>query len=150
MPEQDKIHRELDKNRDSALKLIASQLPELGHCKFADYFTAAIGQTLYQKFMANYTWKMWNIPGDELETSMVWADRFHHAYTKTGRQTRGARARRIRSDQVRRPHARQGHPLPGLPEGRLERSLERDGGEVDRRPRPRRRHSGTSTSSRTC
>jgi UDP-galactopyranose mutase len=26
--------------------------------------------------MANYTWKMWNIPGDELETSMVWADRF--------------------------------------------------------------------------
>jgi hypothetical protein len=32
--------------------------------------------------MANYTWKMWNIPGDELETSMVWADRFRHAYTK--------------------------------------------------------------------
>jgi hypothetical protein len=26
--------------------------------------------------MANYTWKMWNIPGDELETRMVWADRF--------------------------------------------------------------------------
>jgi UDP-galactopyranose mutase len=34
--------------------------------------------------MANYTWKMWNIPGDELQTSMVWADRFHHAYTKAG------------------------------------------------------------------
>ena len=32
--------------------------------------------------MANYTWKMWNIPGDELQTSMVWADRFRHAYTK--------------------------------------------------------------------
>jgi hypothetical protein len=32
--------------------------------------------------MANYTWKMWNIPGDRLETSMVWADRFRHAYTK--------------------------------------------------------------------
>jgi UDP-galactopyranose mutase len=27
---------------------------------------------------------MWNIPGDELQTSMVWADRFHHAYTKPG------------------------------------------------------------------
>lgn len=84
MPEREAIHRELNKHRDSAQKLIEAQLPDLGHCTFADYFTAAIGQTLYQKFMANYTWKMWNIPGDELQTSMVWADRFHHAYTKTG------------------------------------------------------------------
>jgi UDP-galactopyranose mutase len=84
MPERETIHRELNKHRDSAQKLIQDQLPELGQCTFADYFTAAIGQTLYQKFMANYTWKMWNIPGDELQTSMVWADRFHHAYTKTG------------------------------------------------------------------
>jgi hypothetical protein len=84
MPEREQIHRELGRNRDSAMKLIQEQLPEIGNCKFADYFTAAIGQTLYQKFMANYTWKMWNIPGDELETSMVWADRFHHAYTKAG------------------------------------------------------------------
>ena len=84
MPEKDQIHRELNKNRDAAQKLIAEQLPELGQCTFSDYFTAAIGQTLYQKFMANYTWKMWNIPGDELQTSMVWADRFHHAYTKPG------------------------------------------------------------------
>ncbi len=83
MPEHEKIHRELRTNRDESMKLIDSQLPELGNCKFADYFTAAIGQTLYDKFMANYTWKMWNIPGNELETSMVWADRFHHAYTKT-------------------------------------------------------------------
>ena len=82
MPEREQIHREVTANRDDQLKLIASQLPELGQCKFGDYFTAAIGATLYQKFMANYTWKMWNIPGDELETSMVWADRFHHAYTK--------------------------------------------------------------------
>src|SRR4029079_12201820 len=59
----------------------------LGQCTFADYFTAAIGQTLYQKFMMNYTWKMWNIPGDELQTSMVWADRFQHAYTKTGEKS---------------------------------------------------------------
>jgi UDP-galactopyranose mutase len=84
MPEREQIHRELGRNRDSAMKLIQEQLPEIGNCKFADYFTAAIGETLYQKFMANYTWKMWNIPGDELETSMVWADRFHHAYTRPG------------------------------------------------------------------
>jgi UDP-galactopyranose mutase len=76
MPERDQIERELRRNRDEALKLIEPQLPEIGNCKFADYFTAAIGPTLYGKFMANYTWKMWNIPGDELETSMVWADRF--------------------------------------------------------------------------
>ena len=87
MPEKDQIHRELNKNRDAAQKLIAEQLPELGQCTFSDYFTAAIGQTLYQKFMANYTRKMWNIPGDELQTSMVWADRFHHAYTKPGEKT---------------------------------------------------------------
>src|SRR5207248_11746713 len=82
MPEREQIERELRENRDQQLKLIESQLPEIGNCKFAEYFTAAIGPTLYNKFMANYTWKMWNIPGDELETSMVWADRFRHAYTK--------------------------------------------------------------------
>ena len=87
MPERETIHRELKTNRDEQLKLIESRLPELGSCKFADYFTAAIGETLYEKFMANYTWKMWNIPGDELETSMVWADRFHHAYSKTGEKS---------------------------------------------------------------
>jgi len=67
MPERETIYRELNRHRDSAQKLIEAQLPELGRCTFADYFTAAIGQTLYQKFMANYTWKMWNIPGDELQ-----------------------------------------------------------------------------------
>jgi UDP-galactopyranose mutase len=76
MPEREQIERELRVNRDENLKLIEAQLPELGNCMFADYFTAAIGQTLYRKFMADYTWKMWNIPGDELATSMVWADRF--------------------------------------------------------------------------
>jgi UDP-galactopyranose mutase len=76
MPEHEQIDRELRENRDGQLKLIEERLPEIGNCKFADYFTAAIGSTLYNKFMANYTWKMWNIPGDELETSMVWADRF--------------------------------------------------------------------------
>ncbi len=77
MPERERIHRELRRNRNADLKLIEEQLPEIGKCKFAEYFTAAIGATLYDKFMANYTWKMWNIPGDQLETSMVWADRFH-------------------------------------------------------------------------
>jgi UDP-galactopyranose mutase len=76
MPEREQIERELRVNRDEKLKLIEARLPELGNCMFADYFTAAIGQTLYRKFMADYTWKMWNIPGDELATSMVWADRF--------------------------------------------------------------------------
>lgn len=76
MPEREAIERELRVNRNEAMKLVESQLPELGNCTFADYFTAAIGPTLYQKFMAHYTWKMWNIPGDELQTSMVWADRF--------------------------------------------------------------------------
>lgn len=90
MPERDVIYKEIAENRDEQLKLIESKLPELGNCTFAEYFTAAIGQTMYQKFMANYTWKMWNIPGNELETSMVWADRFHHAYTKDDKkQTRG-------------------------------------------------------------
>jgi UDP-galactopyranose mutase len=87
MPEKEEIYREVQANRDQNLKLIEGQLPPLGQCKFEDYFTAAIGQTLYQKFMANYTWKMWSIPGNELETSMVWADRFHHAYTKPGEQS---------------------------------------------------------------
>ena len=86
MPERERIYREVQQHRDAQLKLIPDQLPELGQCKFSEYFTAAIGETLYEKFMANYTWKMWNIPGDELETSMVWADRFHHAYTKQNEQ----------------------------------------------------------------
>jgi UDP-galactopyranose mutase len=84
MPEHAAIERELRENRDAQLKLIDERLPEIGDCKFADYFTAAIGATLYNKFMANYTWKMWNIPGDELETSMVWADRFTAASEKGG------------------------------------------------------------------
>ena len=87
MPEREQIERELRENRDAQLKLIEERLPEIGNCKFADYFSAAIGATLYNKFMANYTWKMWNIPGDELETSMVWADRFTAATEKGGAPT---------------------------------------------------------------
>ena len=64
MPEHEVIHKEIAKNRDEKRKLIEARLPTLGECKFADYFTEAMGATLYNKFMANYTWKMWNIPGD--------------------------------------------------------------------------------------
>ena len=46
MPEHDQIERELRINRDASLKLLESQLPEIGDCKFAEYFTAAIGPTL--------------------------------------------------------------------------------------------------------
>src|SRR5258708_9179728 len=49
MPERETIERELRENRDGQLKLIAERLPEIGQCKFADYFTAAIGATLYAK-----------------------------------------------------------------------------------------------------
>ncbi len=87
MPEREQIERELRENRDAQLKLIDERLPEIGNCKFAEYFTAAIGATLYNKFMANYTWKMWNIPGDQLETSMVWADRFQAQSEKGGAPT---------------------------------------------------------------
>src|SRR5258708_14221921 len=87
MPERDVIHAEVRQHRNEQLKLIEDQLPELGHCKFAEYFGAALGPTLYQKFMANYTWKMWNIPGDQLETSMVWSDRFRHPYIQTAYRT---------------------------------------------------------------
>ncbi len=76
MPERDQIEQELRHHRDEQLKLLEPTLPAIGRCTFAEYFTAAIGATLYDKFMADYTWKMWNIPGHELETSMVWADRF--------------------------------------------------------------------------
>jgi UDP-galactopyranose mutase len=76
MPERERIERELRVHRDEQLRLVEERLPQIGECTFAEYFTAAIGQTLYDKFMANYTWKMWNIPGDELQTRMVWADRF--------------------------------------------------------------------------
>ena len=87
MPEHAQIERELRANRDEKMKLIEGQLPVLGECKFGDYFTAAIGETLYRKFMADYTWKMWNIPGDELETSMVWADRFQGEKTGAPKTT---------------------------------------------------------------
>jgi len=62
---------EVRRHRNEQLKLIEDQLPELGQCKFAEYFGAALGPTLYQKFMANYTWKMWN-SSPPLSFATVW------------------------------------------------------------------------------
>ncbi len=89
MPENEKIFHELGLNRDENYKLIPEKLPEIGNCTFEEYFTSAIGTTLYNKFMADYTHKMWNIPGYNLQTSMVWADRFQHSYSKNQKGTRG-------------------------------------------------------------
>lgn len=82
MPEKNKIYDELKAVRDDNWKLKEEKLPKIGDCTFEEYFATAIGKTLYGKFMENYTHKMWNIPGDSLQTSMVWADRFNHAYSK--------------------------------------------------------------------
>lgn len=81
MPEEGKIRSEIAVHRDDDNKLKEDEMPVIGQCSFEEYFQAAVGETLYNKFMANYTWKMWNIPGNELQTRMVWADRFMHAYT---------------------------------------------------------------------
>ena len=89
MPEKELIRKQLSVNRDENLKLITDKLPQLGNCTFEEYFTSAIGSILYDKFMSNYTHKMWNIPGNQLQTSMVWADRFRHAYSKNGDGKRG-------------------------------------------------------------
>lgn len=88
MPNPEQIRKEMMANRDAGMKLVAEQLPVIGECKFSEYFTSAIGDSLYKKFMENYTWKMWNIPGNNLETSMVWADRFHHAYSKDSKSNK--------------------------------------------------------------
>lgn len=75
MPDSAQIWEELKKHRDENNKLKYDELPKLGQCKFNEYFEAAIGPTLYKRFMKEYTHKMWGIHGDELETCMVWADR---------------------------------------------------------------------------
>ena len=83
MPDKDIIYEQLRENRDENWRLKEEQLPVIGECMFEDYFVAALGLNLYNKFMRNYTWKMWNIPGEKLKTSMVWADRFQHAYSSS-------------------------------------------------------------------
>jgi UDP-galactopyranose mutase len=75
MPDADQIWLELSQHRDQNNKLNYNALPRIGVCKFNEYFEAAIGPTLYNRFMKEYTHKMWGIHGHELETCMVWADR---------------------------------------------------------------------------
>lgn len=82
MPDRDAILAQLPANRDRSMKLVEEKLPVLGQCSFEEYFVAALGRNLYEKFMAQYTWKMWGIPGHVLQTSMVWADRIKDAYQK--------------------------------------------------------------------
>lgn len=78
MPDKKNILKFLSIHRDKDLKLIIKELPIIGKCTFADYFKAVIGKPLFDKFMKNYTHKMWNIDPKELQTSMVWADRVKH------------------------------------------------------------------------
>jgi UDP-galactopyranose mutase len=82
MPDKTKILKELDIPREAGY-LIPDRIPKLGECNFQDYFVSVIGSTLYDKFMRNYTQKMWNIPGDDLQTSMIWADRVKDDYDKS-------------------------------------------------------------------
>jgi UDP-galactopyranose mutase len=81
MDNKEQILSEIKTFRDENLKLKDDEMPKIGECSFEDYFQSAVGKTLYNKFMNNYSEKMWNIPGDKLETRMVWADRFLHAYS---------------------------------------------------------------------
>lgn len=80
MPDKEVILKQLQTNRDKNFKLIEAKMPVIGQCSFEEYFVAALGRNLYDKVMKNYTHKMWNIPGDELKTSMVWADRIKNNY----------------------------------------------------------------------
>lgn len=82
MPDAQEIYAQLVQNRDDNLRLVKERLPVLGHCTFEEYFVAAIGWNLYRKFMEQYTWKMWGIPGHSLQTSMVWADRVKDHYER--------------------------------------------------------------------
>ncbi|MBI2830681.1 MAG: FAD-dependent oxidoreductase [Chloroflexi bacterium] len=80
MPDAKEIIQQLSANRDKNMKLVEEKLPRMGHCTFEEYFVAALGKNLYQKFMENYSHKMWAIPGNLLQTSMVWADRIKDHY----------------------------------------------------------------------
>lgn len=80
MSDFDKIEEELEKYRDDHFDLIPNKMPKIGECTFEEYFTAAVGPTLYRKFMKDYTHKMWGIPGNVLTTRLVWADRIGSHY----------------------------------------------------------------------
>lgn len=89
MPDKKEIEKflHLHRNEDHSLKY--DEIPTIGKCTFADYFCAAIGKPLFNKFMRNYSWKMWNIKPEELQTSMVWADRVKHSVEGSKKGTPG-------------------------------------------------------------
>jgi len=82
MPDKELCLQFLKKNRDAALKLKEKELPIIGKCTFEEYFNAVVGKPLFNKFMKDYSWKMWNIHPSELQTSMVWADRIKSNYDR--------------------------------------------------------------------
>jgi len=81
MSDKEDILKELSLTRDEDLRLKSELLPVLGQCTFEEYFESAIGKILYKRFMKDYTHKMWGIPGNLLQTYMVWADRIKENYT---------------------------------------------------------------------
>ena len=86
MPNKEECLKFLKKHRDENWKLKEdADIPIIGECTFSEYFNAVIGKPLFDKFMMNYSWKMWNIHPDELQTSMVWADRIKDNYEGNGR-----------------------------------------------------------------
>jgi len=85
MPNKDECLKFLKIHRDSNWKLKNEQIPIIGECTFAEYFNTVVGKPLFDKFMLNYAWKMWNIHPNELQTSMVWADRIKDNYEGQGR-----------------------------------------------------------------
>ena len=143
MPDKEQIYREVRQNRDAHLKLIESQLPRdrplqvrrlLHRGDRPRRCTGSSWRTTPGRcgtFPATSSRRRWS--GPIASTTRT---------RRPGATERGTRARRLRSAEVRGPHARQGHPVPGLPEARLERRLGRDGGALDGRPRSHRRHRG--------
>lgn len=81
MPDANTILAELAEHRCGDPWTLGN-MPKMGECSFEEYFKAAVGPTLYARFMEQYTQKMWGIPGSELDTKMVWADRIKDHYTK--------------------------------------------------------------------
>jgi UDP-galactopyranose mutase len=79
MPNAEGIRGEMGVHRKGG-ELVPDHLPKIGECSFEEYFEAAVGPTLYRRFMAEYTHKMWGIPGSKLDTKMVWADRMKDHY----------------------------------------------------------------------
>ena len=134
MPEREQIERELRANRDEQLKLIESQLPELGNCKFARLLHGGHRpDALPASSWPTTPGRCGTSPGDELETSMVWADRFQ------GEKGRAEDARTCSGYDPLKfdDHTLgKGDPVPGLSEARLERRVGRDGRARHGRPRP--------------